>query len=285
MKYSILLLAIFLTLACSERSELPHIPVFFDTEIISRLQDEYSQLPEADIARSEDGSVYAQYAQPTEKYPHGVMGDRIEAEQLVVVARGKFYDLTLEPEYLFEDIRPRLYDVDKDGELEFITIRTHIDRGAGIALYKIISDQLMEYACIPEVGISNRWLNLVTIHDIDDDGIVELAWVQTPHIGGILKVAKFQTSEMSVLTEAALYSNHDGGERNLCLSVLTQAATKKIFYLPSYERDKIVGFSFSDNKLTIEEEIDQEVDFIVPLSDQYPFENVIEDSVNCINPS
>ena len=192
--------------------------------------------------------------------------------------------MTLEEGYLFEDLRPRLFDVDRDGTLEFITIRTHVDRGAGIAIYKVVNSQLIEYAYVSEIGSSNRWLNPVTFADLDEDGIIEIVWVQTPHIGGILKVAKFNEGEMTVLSEAVeQYSNHKGRERNLCLSVLSQKDDKKIFYVPTQERDKIVGFSFSDNQLRIEEEIVQEVDFLIPLVNQYPFSSVIEDEVNCID--
>lgn len=286
MKYASLLLFqfVFVFLACNEDSSLPEIPLVEASEILMRLKSDYIQLPEMAITRTPDGSVYAQYAKPTEKYPHGVMGDNVEAEQLVVVVRGEFYDLTLEPQYLFEDIRPRLYDVDQDGELEFVTIRTHMDKGAGIAIYKVLEGELVEYAHVPEVGISNRWLNPVTIHDLDDDGVVELVWVQTPHIGGIIKVAKFNPGEMTVLAESSLYSNHKGREKNLCLSVLTEQQGQKIFYVPNFNRNKIIGLSFADNQLTIEEEIEQEVDFLIPLSEQYPFEGVMADEINCINP-
>ena len=276
---------IFLVLiSCSDNSEivLPEQPSF--DEMLTIMQNNYVLLPEEAIAISLDSTVLAQYARPTEKYPHGVMGDNIEAEQMVVSFRGNIYEVTLDEAYLFEDLRPRLFDVDNDGALEFITIRTHIDKGAGIAIYKVINNQLVEYATVAEIGFSNRWLNPVTFADLDNDGGIELVWVQTPHIGGRLKVAKFEPGEMTVLSEAILqYSNHEGRERNLCLSVLTETDGKKIFYVPTQARDKIVGFSFSDNQLKVEAEIVQPVDFLEPLVEQFPFQNVIVDEVNCID--
>jgi len=253
-------------------------------QVISKMESDYKLLPEEAMAISLDSLVVAQYTLPTEKYAHGVMGDIIEAEQLVVSIDGNFFELTLEESYLFEDLRPRLYDVDGDGQQEFITIRTHVEKGAGIAIYKVVLGRLIEYAFVAEIGFSSRWLNPVTFDDLDDDGTVELVWVQTPHIGGVLKVAKINEGEMTVITQALeQYSNHEGRERNLCLSVLTEADGKKIFYVPTQARDRIVGFSFSENELILEKEIIQEVDFLVPLSDQYPFENLIEDKVNCID--
>ena len=205
-----------------------------------------------------DNRVYAQYAMPTEKYSHGILGDKIEAGQLVVVVDSVFYELTLPGEFVFEDISPRLYDVDGDTELEFITIRTNVSQGAGIAIYKIIDEQLVEYAYVPEIGTTYRWLNIVAINDLDNDGIVELVWIQTPHIGGILKVAKIKTGTLEVLAEKAQYSNHAIGERNLCLSILTMQFNQKVFYVPNQSRNKIVGFTFKNNELEVFEEITQD---------------------------
>jgi len=284
MKY-LLPFAFLLTLwSCNDDSTLVIDPQLTLGVTVEKMKSNYSLLPEEAISFSLDSTVLAQYAQPTEKYPHGVMGDDIEAEQLVVAVDGQFYDVTLEDNYLFEDLRPRIYDVDGDGLLEFITIRTHVERGAGIAIYKVINEELVEYAYVAEIGFLTRWLNLVTIDDLDDDGIVELAWIQTPHIGGILKVAKFSGGEMAVLDEAEeQYSNHWGRTRQLCMSVLTAPSNQKIFYVPSQAGDKIVGFSLFNNRLIIEETIDQVVDFLIPLSEQYPFQNIILDPVNCID--
>ncbi len=250
--------------------------------ILYQLAANYVQMPEKLITSSLDSSVYAQYAMPTEKYGHGVLGDKIEAGQLVAVVDGVFYEFTLQSDYVYEDIRPRLYDVDGDNKLEFITIRTNVSKGAGIVIYKIINEHLFEYAYVPEIGASYKWLNIVTINDLDNDGIVELVWIQTPHIGGILKVAKINAGALQVLDTKSQYSNHEGGERNMCLSILTEQSSQKIFYVPNQSKNKIIGFTFKNNGLNIFEEINQLVDFSKTLSSQYNFSNPIEEDINCI---
>lgn len=252
------------------------------TQILQRLRTEYQLMPEEQIAISQDSSTYAQYSLPVTRYRHGILGDQIEAGQLVVVLDGKFYDVTLQDTYVFEDIRPRLADVDLDGVLEIITIRAHLREGAGIAIYKFINDQLQEYARVEEIGRANRWLNPVAIADLDQNGTVEIVWIQTPHIGGILKIASFTPGTLSVLDETSLYSNHAIGERNLCLSVLTQEGGQFIFYVPTQNRNQIVGFSWSGNRLEQVSVIDQSVDFSKPLVDQATFSNVIKGEDNCI---
>lgn len=271
------ILALLLTIfACADKD------LEKDKTIIEQLNTNYQLLPEAQISQSLDKSVYACYTNPTDRYGHGILGDKIEGGQMVVVIDSLFYGVDLAIENVFEDIRPRLYDVDNDGKLEIITIRSNVSLGAGIVIYKLVGDQLIEYAQLTEIGSANRWLNIVTIEDLDNDGVIEIAWIETPHIGGILKVAKILAGTLEVLDENSLYSNHAIGERNLCLSVLTEQDNQKRLYVPNQSRDKIVGFSFTNNKLELIEEIDQAVDFSKTLRSQYDFSNIVSGENNCI---
>jgi len=262
-------LFLLLLMAC-QSDESPN-PVPGNAFILEQLSSNYELLPEEVVTVSEDQRVYAQYADPTTKYAHGVMGDKIEAEKLVVVFDQEFYELQLGENHVYEDLRPRLYDVDNDGELEIITIRSSLSKGAGILIYKIIDEEIREYARVSEIGTPNRWLNVVAISDVDKDGIVELIWIETPHIGGILKVAKMKAGVLEVMSEEAGYSNHGLEERNLCLSVLADEGNEEIFYVPNQSRDKIVSFGFRNEQLELIAEV------------QYEFSNVIVDEVNCIN--
>ena len=239
------------------------------------LRADYDQLPEQLISVSADSSTFAQYALPTTRYRHGILGDAVEAGQLVVVQDGVSASLTLDVEYVFEDLAPRLVDVDGDGQVEVITIRTHVDRGAGIAIYKIQTDGLHEYAWVAEIGRSSRWLNIAAVYDLDGDGTVELAWVQTPHIGGILRVAHIEVGELTVVAEASQYSNHAIGERNLQLSVVTRDDDTTL-WLPTQDRSAIAGFQFSNDSLVHAGTIEQSVDFSSPLDLQYDFAGVLQ---------
>ncbi len=250
---------------------------------LERIQENYTQMPEEQISRSSDNSIFASYTNPTERYGHGILGDKIEGGQLVIASEENTYELNLPDNYVFEDIRPRMYDVDGDGQLEFITIRSDVNKGAGIVIYKIIVDQLIEHARVLEIGSQNRWLNIVAIDDLDNDGIVEIAWIQTPHIGGILKVAKIQSGILNVISETSLYSNHAIGKTNLCLSLLRQVENQKVIYVPTQSRDAVVGFTFDGNDLHEFETIEMDVDFSLPLNVQLNLSNtIVEEEDNCI---
>lgn len=249
--------------------------------VIRFLADNFNQLPEKQISISEDGTLYAQYAEPTTRYTHGILGDAIEARQLVVVRSGTVYTHNLSDKYIFEDIKPRLFDVDNDGQVEIVTIRTHVSKGAGIMIYKLENRALTEFAWIEEIGTPSRWLNLAAIYDLDGDGTVELAWIQTPHIGGILKVARIRPGKLDALTEASYYSNHSIGERNLCLSVVTQDENVTILYVPTQNRRQIAGLQFDNGTIQETETISQRVNFSHPLTAQHHFINVVQSGISC----
>jgi hypothetical protein len=257
-------------------------------ETVRYLANDFEQLPEQQIAISEDSTLYAQYARPTDRYGHGILGDAIEAGQLVVVKGGISYVHTLDEQYVFEDLRPRLYDVDGDGQLELITIRTHVARGAGVMIYKIQGDSLSEFAWVEEIGTPSRWLNIAAIYDLDGDDSIELAWIQTPHIGGILRIARISRGELRVIAEASQYSNHAIGQRNLCLSVVSHAGAAvgdaATLYVPTQDRQQIVGFQFTGNSIQRTETIDQRVDFSQPLASQYGFTGLAQGGDNCTRP-
>ncbi|NKB69692.1 MAG: hypothetical protein GKR89_21695 [Candidatus Latescibacteria bacterium] len=254
-------------------------------EVLVRfLIDKFEPLPERQLAASPDSSVYALYAQPTGRYRHGILGDTIEAGRLVVWRDGVVYTHTLDEQYVFEDLRPRLFDVDNDGKLEILAIRSHVARGAGITIYKIVGEALVEWAWVEEIGTPSRWLNIAAIYDLDGDGAVELAWIQTPHIGGILRLARIEPGALTVLDEASQYSNHAIGERNLCLSVVTQTGNNATLWVSTQDRERIVGFQFADQGLQQVEVLDQAVDFARPLAEQSGFVGVVQGGDGCAWP-
>ena len=129
----------------------------------------------------------------------------------------------------------------------------------------------------------NRWLNIAAVADLDNDGIVELAWIQTPHIGGFLKVAKLHKGQLSIIDQTFFYSNHAIGKKNLCLSVIAIENGRKVLYVPEQDRMKIVGFSLINNRLDVYQKIVLNVDFLKKLEDQYDFLEVVREEENCIS--
>lgn len=238
-------------------------------------------LPENLVASDAASMTTAQYTDPTTRYTHGILGDRIEAVGLLVVKAGKSYLYQLEDEFVFEDLQPRLADVDNDGELEFVTILSSLTQGASVAVFKIVGKKLVQLASSNFVGMPNRWLNIAAIADLDNDGKIEIAWVQTPHIGGILRVANLVKGRLQVIDEKSGYSNHRIGQRNLCLSVLAPTTPAKTLYLPNNEYSAVAGLQLVNGKLTEVSRVDQPIDGTKTLSEQFKVGSALPDA-SCI---
>ncbi len=164
----------------------------------------------------QDGEIaLAWYGQQTTSYQHGVLGDAIEAGRLYVKLQnqsGCGLAFTLPEDSVFEDVTPRIADVTGDGANDVIVIESHQQRGASLAVYGIEDSQLVKLASAPYVGKRFRWLAPVGMADFNNDGIDDVAYVQTPHIGGILKIWSFRDSSPQQLASAGGFSNHRIGE-------------------------------------------------------------------------
>ncbi len=132
---------------------------------------------------------------PTRRYPHGVLGDTVEAGALI--ANIGFDDgrcntvlLNLPQTDVFEDTQPRLYDLNRDGSLDIITVQSSATQGARLVVYGATPDRtgLMLYAATPPIGRPNRWLAPIGVADFDGDGFIEIAYIDRPHLARTLRV-------------------------------------------------------------------------------------------------
>lgn len=161
------------------------------------------------------GVTTAWYGDATRIYAHGVLGDSIEAHTLYAKL-GNTDDcaisITLDDQSVFEDVTPRIADVTGDGINDVITIESHQNKGASLAVYGVINSQLVKIASAPHIGTPNRWLAPAGIADFNNDGVNDVSYVQTPHIGGILRVWSFKGEGSILLASKRGYSNHRIGE-------------------------------------------------------------------------
>lgn len=212
-------------------------------------------LPDGGIARAEgSGIIAARYVLPTTRYGHGVLGDRIEAGGLWVGdAGGNEYLLELGPDSVFEDITPRLHDLDGDGGAEVIAIRAYLDRGAALSVIDIVDGEARIIAETEPIGRTNRWLNPAGVADYDGDGRVEIALIKTPHIGGILEIYELRGDSLRREAREAGYSTHAIGSRALDLSASLDVDGDGVIDLvvPDQPRTALVALSFAGGRLSV----------------------------------
>jgi len=208
------------------------------------------RLPDGQIARAAgEGPVEAWYGRPTERYRHGVLGDAVEGGSLVVFdARGTRYEVVLADDFVFEDITPRIADLDGDGSNEIVVIRTDVRAGAALAIYGLRDGRLAELAASLPIGTANRWLSVAAIADFRGEGRNTIAVVKTPHIGGILELYRSTDEKMEVVRGPSPgYSTHRIGSRELTLAVAADldGDGRPELVLPDQSLRKIVALDLS----------------------------------------
>lgn len=219
-------------------------------------------IPDMRLTLSTKNILEGWLTRPNERYDHGILGDKIEAGGLAVkTPKGLRLEYILKPNQVFEDRMARLVDLDGDGTLEIVVIQTGLDKGASVAVFGVDGDEIVRRAQTPYIGLSHRWLNIAAAADFDGDGKVELAWVKTPHIGGVLKVARLEGKgdkrQLKVLSELAGFSNHVIGSRDLLQSVTFDWDGDGLpdIILPGADRKTLKVVSMTGGKLRVIDEM------------------------------
>ncbi|MBR9652847.1 FG-GAP repeat domain-containing protein [Thalassovita aquimarina] len=147
----------------------------------------------------------ARFADPTTRYAHGVFGDPEEWGALRMrLSDGRKLIVRLPENRVFEDLSPRLIDVDGDGDAEVVVVETDIARGAALAIY----DETGKVAQTPHIGRTHRWLAPLGGADLDGDGFVELAYIDRPHLARTLRVWRFRDGGLSEVAALKGLTNH-----------------------------------------------------------------------------
>lgn len=189
----------------------------------------------------------------TRRYRHGVLGDDTEASGFSVIDRkGKRYDFKLDNESVFEDRKVRIADLNNDGKEEFIVVRSYLNSGAALSVYGVRNEKLVLVAETSSIGTPNRWLNPAVVADVDNDGKLEIAYVQTPHIGGILHVLNLVNDKLIYKYKTYQNSNHGIGSRvqELAAAVDWNADGVPEIVLPNASRTamKVVSYTSREPK-------------------------------------
>ncbi len=155
--------------------------------------------------------VSAQYTDPTDRYAHGILGDAIEWGALVITTSTGTRRFTLPQDRVFEDVAPRLVDLDNDGTPEVIVIETLASEGAQLAIY----DATGKIASTPHIGRTNRWLAPIGAADLDADGAIEIAYIDRPHLAKTLRVWRYEGGALTHVADLEGLTNHRIGEADI----------------------------------------------------------------------
>ena len=171
----------------------------------------------ASFAQAQPVILGAEFTEPTTRYQHGVFGETEEWGALALTANAcppcdqadsMRRVLRLPDSRVFEDNDPRLADLDGDGAPEVVVVETDLRLGARLAVYGL--EGLI--AATPFIGRPNRWLAPAGFGDFNGDGRTDIAYIETPHLGRVLRIFTLEGAELREIAQMAGITNHVFGD-------------------------------------------------------------------------
>ena len=155
---------------------------------------------------------------PTDRYDHGVVGDRFEAAGVVFVSL-ETQEVVSEMAYdadVIEGMVGMFADLDADGVDEFIMTVSNVDTGARLV---VLDDQARVVAESDPIGQGGRWRHQIAVAPFGPEGEIELVDVRTPHIRGVVEYFSMRNGRLELVASLEGYSSHTIRSRNLDMAV------------------------------------------------------------------
>ena len=146
----------------------------------------------------------------------------------------------LPADQVFEDLTPRIADLDGDGRNEVLAIRSSLRAGAALVAYDLAGSSLIEINSTPPIGQPNRWLNVAGIGDFTGDRSLDIAAVRTPHIGGTLEIVTLDRRRFRMVDSEKGFSNHVFGSTETGMSAVARINDDNIADLAVPDADRRV---------------------------------------------
>ncbi len=220
---------------------------FIDTPAAAKLPE--GALPDGLIAIGRHDIARAWLAEPTDRYDHGILGDKVEAGALVIERRdGRLQTVRLKDDAVFEDLKPRIADLDGDGHDKVVVVKTYLKRGSGLA---VIGERKGRYEIMAETSPlgAHRWLDPVGIGNFTGDHKIEIALVRQPHVVGALEIWSWHDDRLQKIAELPNTTNHIAGTRAIDMAAVADFDGDNVadIAIPSLDRTHLRIVSFAPN--------------------------------------
>ena len=172
-------------------------------------------LPDARLLVDGDERVLL-LTKPSDRYPHGIVGDTLEATGITLVetrpSLKAVLTIAIPGQGVVEGIAPIWADLNGDGQREIMVTVSDATQGAQVVVYSESGERL---GTGPAVGLGNRWRHQLAVAPFGPNGEIELAEVLTPHIGGIAGFYRLGAESLDLLVQQGGVTSHVIGSRNL----------------------------------------------------------------------
>lgn len=164
--------------------------------------------------------------------------------------------VTLPKGRVFEDIRPRCADLDGEAGREIIVVESSVDEGAQLAVYGGVTGPdgfltLGKIAATPHIGQRNRWLAPAGVADFDKDGRPEIAYVEKPHLTGVLRFWRLEGGGLIELASRDGFSNHKIGQ-NFISGGVRDCDGEAVLILPNLDWSALFSVGLWSRQLTVD---------------------------------
>lgn len=153
---------------------------------------------------------------PSTRYPHGIVGDALEATEITLVETEPSLQVVLRiaipGQGVVEGLAPIWADLNGDGQREIIVTVSDSEQGAQVVVYAESGERI---GLGPAVGQGSRWRHQIAVAPFGPNGEIELAEVLTPHIGGIAGFYRLGAESLDLLAQQGGVTSHAIGSRNL----------------------------------------------------------------------
>lgn len=214
-----------------------------------------AQASEPWVTAEGPGITAARFEVADNSYPHRIMG-RIPERRVLAArdAEGRETRLDLragpEPTHVFEDIAPRLVDADGDGDgaTDAVVVESSPETGVQLAIYSLRRGALVKSAATPAIGTPFRWLAPAAIADLNGDGITDIAYVETPHLGKVLRIWSWAPGGLTQIAHLEGVTNHRIGDE-VIWGGLRDCGTGPEIVLADAGFRRLVAVAFAGNAL------------------------------------
>ena len=210
-------------------------------------------LPDARILSDEGGRLLFLSA-PTEQYPHGVLGDTLEASTITLVDTKidpyGIREIQIDPGDVIEGITPIWADLDGDGKREIIVTQSNPNTGARIVAYR---EDGSLFASGEPIGQGFRWRHQLAVGQFIEDGPQEIAVIRTPHIGGVIEICALEGDRLEIEAGLDGFSSHQIGSRNLdsALAADLNGDGRIEVIVPDQSQTTLAGIQMMDDGLQV----------------------------------
>jgi len=198
-------------------------------------------LPDGQPAVTRDGDL-VYLSGPTTAYPHGILGDPVEASRVVILPADGSDEVVIElSPQVAEERGVLLVDLDDDGREEIVTVLADASEGARLAAFTLGGDV---FATGEPIGVGYRWRHLIGAGPLGPDGEQMIAVVRTPHIGGVLE---YYDVNLDVFAAIPGFSSHAIGSPNLGDAVVANVDGGESWeiVLPDQRRSRLSAVSLT----------------------------------------